>query len=84
MATITPPEGWQHTNDRLVREFSFDDFVAAFGFMTKVALLAEAANHHPSWSNVYNHVRVELNTHDAGNVVTEKDVVLAQRINAVL
>lgn len=78
------PSGWRLADDRLVRDFEFDDFVGAFGFMSQVALLAEVANHHPNWSNVYNRVHVALTTHDAGNTVTERDVALAERINALL
>ena len=58
----------------------FVDFVAAFDFMTEVAALAEAHQHHPEWRNVYNLVEITLTTHDAGNVVTEKDRALAQAI----
>jgi len=76
------PEGWTLVDNALIRNFQFDDFVAAFAFMTKVALLAEKADHHPSWHNVYNTVKISLNTHDAGNTVTDKDVALATEINA--
>jgi 4a-hydroxytetrahydrobiopterin dehydratase len=76
------PEGWTLVDNALLRDFQFDDFVAAFAFMTKVALLAEKADHHPSWHNVYNTVKISLNTHDAGNTVTDKDVALATAINA--
>ena len=58
----------------------FVDFVAAFDFMTEVAALAEAHQHHPEWRNVYNLVEITLTTHDAGNLVTEKDRALAQAI----
>ena len=78
------PEGWTHENDRLRREFVFADFSAAFAFMTRVAFLAEKADHHPNWSNVYNRVGIELTTHDAGNTVTDKDRVLAEAINALI
>ena len=78
------PDQWQMTGDRLIREFAFENFVAAFGFMTRVAMLAEKADHHPSWSNVYNQVRIELTTHDAGNTVTQRDLELAERINRVV
>ena len=78
---MTIPEHWSHINDRLNREFKFADFSAAFAFMTRVAMLAEQANHHPNWSNVYNVVNIELTSHDAGNVVTEKDIGLANQIN---
>ena len=78
------PEGWTLVDNALTRNFEFDDFVAAFAFMTKVALLAEKADHHPSWHNVYNTVKISLNTHDAGNTVTDKDVALATDINACI
>ena len=76
------PEGWTLGDNALTRHFQFEDFVAAFAFMTKVALLAEKADHHPSWHNVYNTVKIDLNTHDAGNTVTDKDIALATAINA--
>lgn len=78
------PEGWTLADNALTRNFAFDDFVAAFAFMTKVALLAEKADHHPSWHNVYNTVKISLNTHDAGNTVTDKDIALATDINACI
>lgn len=67
----------------LRRDFRFADFSAAFAFMTRVALLAEAAGHHPDWSNVYNRVSIALSTHDAGGV-TERDLDLARRIDGLL
>ena len=73
--------GWEHTNNKLCRSFVFSDFSCAFAFMTQVSLLAEKANHHPNWSNVYNRVTIELTSHDAGNIVTAKDVALAQAIS---
>lgn len=78
------PNGWNHTNDMLNRDFAFADFSAAFGFMTRVAMLAEQANHHPNWSNVYNNVSISLTSHDAGNLVTDKDIELAEQINRLL
>lgn len=72
---------WKEENNRLVRIFKFQDFKEAFGFMTKVAMVAEKMDHHPNWSNVYNTVTIELTTHDAGNVVTEKDRKLAKAID---
>ena len=75
--------GWAHTNNKLCRDFVFTDFSNAFAFMTQVALLAEKANHHPNWSNVYNRVTIELTSHDAGNQVTAKDAALAQAINSI-
>jgi 4a-hydroxytetrahydrobiopterin dehydratase len=76
---------WQHHRDdkTLVREFSFKDFSQAFAFMTRVALLAEKADHHPDWSNSYNKVRIALSTHDAGGV-SQKDLDLAQAIDTLL
>ena len=74
--------GWSHEEGSLTREFQFDNFVAAFGFMSSVALLAEKMDHHPNWSNVYNSVSIALNTHDAGGV-TDFDFVLAGQINEV-
>lgn len=71
---------WCLSGSKLQREFVFENFVEAFGFMSQVALLAEAMNHHPEWSNVYNRVEVYLTTHDAGGI-TELDFALAGRIN---
>jgi 4a-hydroxytetrahydrobiopterin dehydratase len=75
---------WKEENNRLIRTFRFKDFIEAFGFMSKVALLAEKENHHPNWSNVYNVVSIELSTHDAGNVVTDKDHKLAAAIDKLI
>lgn len=79
-AALRALPGWSLAGGKLHREFEFADFSAAFGFMTRVALAAEAADHHPDWSNVWNRVVVDLFTHDAGGV-TEKDVALARRIS---
>lgn len=68
---------WQEKDNALHRTFQFSDFQEAFAFMTKLALYAESVNHHPNWSNVYNQVAISLSTHDAGNVVTEKDRAFA-------
>lgn len=75
---------WQSKNNQLYRAFEFKDFSEAFGFMTRVALLAQSADHHPTWTNTYNKVEIWLSTHDAGNVVTEKDRALAKAIDALL
>ncbi len=72
---------WKEENNQLTRQFEFADFSAAFAFMTRVAMLAEQHNHHPWWSNVYNKVEIRLSTHDAGDVVTEKDRRLAEAID---
>jgi 4a-hydroxytetrahydrobiopterin dehydratase len=74
---------WNQENDRLTKTFTFKDFVEAFGFMTKVAIVAEKMNHHPTWTNTWNTVRFELSTHDAGNKVTDKDHRLANAIDAL-
>ena len=73
-------DGWTYGDGKLRRELRFPDFVAAFGFMTRVALHAEAMGHHPDWSNVYDRVVVELSTHDAGGV-TDRDFALASTID---
>lgn len=74
---------WQQTDNRLYKAFEFKDFSAAFSFMTRVALLAEKNNHHPTWTNTYNKVEIWLSTHDAGDVVTDKDRLLADEIDGV-
>jgi 4a-hydroxytetrahydrobiopterin dehydratase len=71
---------WTVIEGKLHREFRFADFAEAFAFMTRVAALAEAANHHPDWSNVWNRVSIDLVTHDAGGI-TAKDVELARAID---
>lgn len=78
-------KGWVYddTADAITHEFKFKDFSEAFAFMTRVALLAQAADHHPEWSNVYNKVSITLSTHDAGGL-TAKDVALAESIDRLL
>jgi len=75
---------WQEKNNTLYKKFSFSNFIEAFAFMTKVAIVAEKMNHHPNWSNVYNTVEISLNTHDAGDIVTEKDYELAKSIDGLI
>lgn len=75
---------WQEQDNKLYRKIIFDDFSEAFGFMTRVAIAAEKMNHHPEWKNVYNTVEIWLSTHDAGNVITEKDRKLAEKIDQLL
>ena len=75
---------WQEKENTLYQSFSFSDFSEAFAFMTRVALLAEKQNHHPRWTNVWNKVDIWLNTHDAGDVVTDKDRRLAEHIDKLL
>ena len=74
---------WIEKDNKLACEYRFADFKAAFTFMTKVAEVAEAQGHHPWWSNVYNKVNIELCTHDAGDIVTEKDQKLAEAIDEI-
>ena len=72
---------WTETDNKLKQSFKFKNFIEAFSFMTKVALIAEKMDHHPNWSNIYNLVVIELTTHDAGDTVTEKDRKLAEEID---
>lgn len=74
---------WKEKNNSLYRKFEFKDFSEAFAFMTRVALIAEKMNHHPKWTNVWNTVEVWLSTHDAGDIVTDKDRKLAEKIDAL-
>lgn len=75
-------ELWRRDGDRLRATFEFDDFVAAFGFMTSVALVAENLFHHPEWSNVYGRVEVAVTNHDAGGL-TELDLEFCRRVTAI-
>ncbi len=72
---------WIEEENKLKKTFTFSDFSEAFGFMTRVALVAEKMNHHPTWTNTWNKVSFELNTHDAGNKVTDLDRTLAAAID---
>lgn len=74
---------WTNANNSLNRTFVFKNFTQAFAFMTEVAFEAEKMNHHPNWSNVWNSVSIQLCTHDAGNIVTNKDFELAKKIDAI-
>jgi 4a-hydroxytetrahydrobiopterin dehydratase len=76
-------KGWTLQRDALAKSFKFGSFREALSFMVRVGFEAEAMNHHPDWSNVYNRVEIRLNTHDAGDKVTAKDVELAQRIDKI-
>ena len=73
-------EGWTYSNNHLRRRFDFRDFNAAFGFMTRSAMVCEQLNHHPNWYNVYNRVEVHLVTHDSGGI-TQLDIDLAVQMN---
>ena len=76
-------ENWKEENNKLKKSFEFKNFVEAFGFMSRVALVAEKMNHHPEWSNVYNKVDIALQSHDDGDKVTEKDHKLAKAIDSL-
>lgn len=78
-----PEWDWDEGRDAITRSFAFADFSEAFAFMTRVALLAETANHHPEWSNIWNRVEIALTTHDAGGL-SHKDIELAEQIEALL
>lgn len=78
------PENWIEQNNTLYRKIEFKNFSEALSFMVRTGLEAEKMNHHPLWTNVYNKVEIWLSTHDAGDIVTEKDVQLAEKINALL
>lgn len=82
-AALTGLPGWRFQRDALAKEFAFGTFREAMSFMVRVSFEAEAMNHHPEWTNVYNRVAVRLNTHDAGGKVTAKDVELAQRVQKI-
>lgn len=77
-------ENWKEVNNKLTRSFEFKNFVEAFGFMSRVALVAEKMNHHPEWKNVYNKVDIALQSHDDGDKVTEKDHKLAKKIDELV
>ncbi|CAM4152279.1 MULTISPECIES: 4a-hydroxytetrahydrobiopterin dehydratase [Flavobacterium] len=74
---------WKEENNSLSKSFEFKNFIEAFSFMTKVAMIAEKMNHHPEWKNVYNKVDIILTTHDEGNTITEKDRLLAEAISSL-
>jgi 4a-hydroxytetrahydrobiopterin dehydratase len=75
---------WTETDNKLYRKFEFANFSEAFAFMTRVAIEAEKMDHHPLWTNVWNKVEIWLSTHDAGDIVTEKDKKLAGKIDKLL
>ena len=74
---------WVEQNNSLYRKFQFKSFSEAFAFMTRVAIEAEKADHHPRWTNVYNTLEIWLSTHDAGDIVTAKDHALAKKIDEI-
>ena len=75
---------WQLKENKLYKKFEFKNFSEAFAFMSRVAMEAEKMDHHPLWTNVYNKLEIWLNTHDAGDIVTQKDHDLAKKIDALL
>jgi 4a-hydroxytetrahydrobiopterin dehydratase len=75
---------WINQENQLVKTFIFKDFISAWSFMSKVALVAEKMNHHPNWSNTYNKVVIQLSTHDAGDIVTDLDYKLAVAIDELV
>jgi len=75
---------WKEENNKLQKSFIFKDFIEAFGFITQVAIIAEKLNHHPEWSNVYNKVHIASTTHEAGDIVTDKDRNLTEAIDKII
>ena len=75
---------WEEKGNELVKRYQFKEFSEAWAFMSRVALLAEKMAHHPAWTNVYNTLEIRLNTHSAGNIVTDKDRKLAEGIDKLL
>jgi len=82
--TIKSKDMWEEKNNSLYKKFEFKDFSEAFAFMTRVAIEAEKMNHHPLWTNVWNRVEIWLSTHDAGDIVTDKDRKLSQKIDKIV
>ena len=83
MSQVIVPTGWRHEDNALRREFTITNFAEAFTFMTSIAVMAEAADHHPDWSNSYNTVAIALTSHDKG-CVTQRDSSLAEQINTLV
>jgi 4a-hydroxytetrahydrobiopterin dehydratase len=83
MSDVNVPNGWRYEDNALHREFTFTNFKEAFAFMTSIAEMAEAADHHPDWSNSYNTVAIALTSHDKG-CVTQRDSSLAEQINSLV
>jgi len=83
LANYKPNYMWQESDNKLYKKFTFKNFSEAFAFMTRVAIEAEKMDHHPTWTNTWNTVEVWLNTHSAGNIVTDKDRELAKKIDSL-
>jgi 4a-hydroxytetrahydrobiopterin dehydratase len=80
---VSALDGWKVVNGKINKSFEFDDFVQAFGFMTRVAMKAEKMNHHPEWFNVYNRVKIDLVTHDVSGI-SNYDIKLAKTIDSIV
>ncbi|HKG69882.1 MAG TPA: 4a-hydroxytetrahydrobiopterin dehydratase [Segetibacter sp.] len=80
-AGLNKLNSWSYKDDYIDKNFVFEDFNEAFGFMSRIALLSEKLQHHPDWSNIYNKVNIRLSTHDAGGI-TELDITMAAKIDA--
>lgn len=80
---LTQLEGWKYENEYIVKEFTFRNFSENFSFMTRVAMLAEALNHHPDWSGGYKNLTIRLSTHDVGGI-SEKDVEFAEQLEKII
>ena len=81
-ANLEQVDGWIIEDGKLHKEFQFDNFISAFGFMAQLALVAESMNHHPEWFNVYNRVTIDLTTHDAGGI-SELDFQWAKQADSI-
>ncbi|MFN4084244.1 MAG: 4a-hydroxytetrahydrobiopterin dehydratase [Bacteroidia bacterium] len=77
------PNNWQQKDNKLYRQFVFNDFTEAISWMVKASFVIEKLNHHPEWTNIYNKIDVYLCTHDAGNTITDKDLKLAELLNSL-
>ena len=75
---------WQEINNQLVKEFNFKDFKEAFEFMTKASVIINELDHHPEWTNTYNKLTIKLSTHDAGDIITNKDREMAKRLDELI
>jgi 4a-hydroxytetrahydrobiopterin dehydratase len=82
-AALTDLEGWSVENGKLHKQFKFNSFASAMGWMMSAAIEIDKMDHHPEWSNVYNRVTVDLVTHDLGNQISNRDVALARRLDSL-
>jgi 4a-hydroxytetrahydrobiopterin dehydratase len=84
LMVMAAPLGWEESGGALRRELTFKDFSEAWGFMARVALVAQQMDHHPTWTNTWNKVALVLTSHDAGSTVTDRDVAFAEAVNTIL